>query len=361
MAADSGADAGAPDRSVSPGGVTGWTELQVEPIAEWSKLLLATDASLFQLPYWNESLRLLHFRPRYLTYQSGGHVCGYICVLEVGPPGARIGLVPRGPVTLTGKQLPTSSLQEFTAWARKRGYAFLRVTHHDDAVLADWSSLAGARRVDAFPFYREPQEELLVQQLDDDAATMSNFQPVGRRNLRRAQEAGYEIESTDTPAALTTVWPLFQTLSARKGFRYRPLESFGRLMELGRQARAVRLFVARLDGRAVEAILVARDRKTAHYIIGALDTAALDDRESPSVLLHWHAMREFAREGAGFYDLGTRSGPVYTFKRKFRPVERQLSPPVTVVLNRPLFLLWSTLALGVARRLWPRFKRVLFR
>jgi Acetyltransferase (GNAT) domain len=363
MSGDGAANAGALNAlaDASARGVTGWTEVQPEAAIGWTRKLLATDASLFQLPYWNESLRLLHFRPRYLTYQAGGRSCAYLCMLELGPPGARLGLVARGPVALTGTDLPAAWLQELIDWVRRQRYVFLRATHHDDAVLASWASLPGARRGDAFPYYREPQEELLVSQLADDADTMRPFQPVARRNLRRAQEAGYEIESTDAPEDLTAVWPLFRLLSARKSFRYRPLSSFARLMALGREANAVRLFVARLEGRAVEAILVARDRTTAHYIIGALDTAAIEGHESPSVLLHWRAMREFAREGARYYDLGTRSGPVYTFKRKFRPVERQLPPPVTVVINRPLFLIWSALGLGVGRKLWPRLKRALFR
>ena len=345
----------------SSGDAPGWTEIQPGAIAGWTPTLLGTEASLFQLPYWNESLRMLHLRPRYLTYQSGGESRAYLCLLELGLPGARFGLVPRGPVVLDGDGLPTAWLHGLVGWAQREGYVFLRATHHDDAVLTTWASLPGARRADAFPYYREPQEELLVPQLEDDADTMRAFQPVARRNLRRAQDEGYAIESADTPEALTAVWPLFERLSARTRVRYRPSRSFAQLLALGRTSGAVRLFVARLQHRAVEAILVARDHSTAHYIIGALDTAAIEGHDSPSVLLHWHAMREFAREGTRYYDLGTRSGQVYTFKRKFRPIERQLSAPVTVVINRALFPFWSAVGLGVGRKLWPSLKRAFFR
>ena len=110
----------------------------------------------------------------------------------------------------------------------------------------------------------------------------------------------------------------------------------------------------------MQALLVVRDRDTAHYISGALDTIALGETPSPSVLLHWHAMRDaFRRWGTARYDLGTRSGNVYPFKRKFRPLEHHCPPPVTLVGNETLFRLWLGAGLPMITRQWPRIKRAL--
>jgi lipid II:glycine glycyltransferase (peptidoglycan interpeptide bridge formation enzyme) len=107
--------------------------------------------------------------------------------------------------------------------------------------------------------------------------------------------------------------------------------------------------------------LVVRDGLSARYIIGALDVEGLGERESPSVLLHWHAMRDFQARGARVYDLGTSSGPVHRFKQKFRPTERHLALPVTIVLHPWAYRAWMGMALTPMRSVWPRLKRLLTR
>ena len=341
---------------------SGWHPIPPSEVAAWNDSLLGTEASLFQLPYWNEPLRTLHFRPTYLTYNEGGRPIAYVCVLELGVPGLRIALAPRGPVPLVRDgMLPASALHALHAWSARRGHIFLRLTHERADLLEQWAVLPGARRTDPFPLYSEPREELLVLQEGSDEQVAAAFQPVARRNLRHAQQVGYRIESDDSPALLTRMWPLFQTLSQRKNFRYRPLDSFLTLLRLARPHGGACTFAASFNDRPVQAIVVVRDGRTAHYIIGALDTDTLGDRESPSVLLHWLAMRHFAAQGTRYYDLGTRSGPVYRFKQKFRPMEREIPPPVVLVPHPLRFRSWSTVIDGGLRRAWPTLKRLIAR
>jgi hypothetical protein len=54
---------------------------------------------------------------------------------------------------------------------------------------------------------------------------------------------------------------------------------------------------------------------------------------SPSCLLHFRAMRDGYARGCTLYDLGSRSGPVYRFKSKFRPRECLHPMPVNLVLE----------------------------
>jgi hypothetical protein len=346
--------------TASVSGPSGWYPVPAPELATWNGILLGTDASLFQFPYWNEPLRALHFRPQYLVYRQDQVDLAFVCVLELGLPGARVALAARGPVPLGSEGvLPDAAVHALAEWSKGRGHLFLRLTHHREDLLRPWADLAGRLRPDPFPFYSEPQEELLVAQNASDADVAAGFQAVARRNLRRGQEAGYRIESDDTPELLARVWPLFETLSRRKNVRYRRCESFLTLLGLARAHDGARTFVAWLGDRAVQAILVARDRSTAHYIAGALDTEAVGERESPSVLLHWVAMRHFAAAGTRYYDLGTRSGQVYQFKRKFHPEYHHLPPPVVLVSHPARFRCWSMLADSGVRRLWPRLKRLL--
>ena len=353
-------------RSAHVAAPRGWSVIAPDALPRWNARLLQTRASLFQYPYWNEPLRALHFAPRYLAYEAGGRQLAYACVLGIGVPGARVGLVQRGPVSLAPDDaLRAGALGDLARWARRAGFAFLRFTHDDPAVLDEVAAVGGeggAERVDAFPFYREPQEELVVEQQADDAAVLAGFQPIARRNLRRAADVGFRLESSADPGTLARVWPLFEGLARRKRLSFRPQASYRDLVALARPHDGACVHVAHLGDTPVQALLVVRDRDTAHYISGALDTVALGDTPSPSVLLHWHAMRDaYRRWGASRYDLGTRSGDVYPFKRKFRPVERRCPPPVTLPCNDTLLRLWMGAGLPMITRQWPRIKRALAR
>lgn len=340
---------------------TGWTTIPQQELASWNQRLLQTDASLYQYPYWNEPFRRMYFSPQYLVYRSQNEPNAYVCILTIGLPRLKIGLVHRGPVSLgSGLAVSSSALEYLYQWAKDAGYIFLRFSHSDPEYLERIAVLGYSERTDSFPFYRDLSEELMIEQVEDDAQMLASFQPVARRKIKKASTVGYEISVSDSPEAFEAVWPLFQGLSKRKGFRYRPLASYLDLIRLARSQQCVRIYAAHLEGNPVGAILIIRDRINSCYMSGALDTDALQGQESPSCLLHWRAMRDLYRLGVRYYFLGTRSGLVYRFKQQFRPTERVIPPPVILVINRAGYRLWS----GAVRNLmllWPRFKKLLFR
>lgn len=347
-----------------PGRRSGWTEIPPTEVPAWDGRLLETNASVFQYPYWNEPFRRMRFSPRYLLYREEDRTLGYVCVQTIGIPVLQLGFIHQGPVWFddpTG-EADLAALGALRRWARRRGFVFLRITHSDPGRLERALATGRADRGDAFPFYRAPKDELTVALQQDERQTLSGFQPVARRKIRRASEAGFAIEATDDPQRLVEVWPLFAALAERKHFTFRPLTSYVELLRLGRGADAARLYIARLDRMPVGAILVIRDRDTAYYISGALDTAALERKPgtpSPACLLHWHAMQDACRAGVRLYHLGSRSGSVYRFKRQFRPEERESPPPVNLVLNPPAYAVWLQ-CVGWLSALWPRVSRFLF-
>jgi hypothetical protein len=319
-----------------------WMSVSPSTRDRYAADLLALDAPLFQLPYWNEPLRAMGFRPRYLTLTDGARPLAYATVLQTGLPGARLGLVQRGPLVRPDSGMaPDVAAQRLAAWSRRHGFMFLRFTHPHGDVLDALAAMPRARRVDAFPFYRDPGEQLLVPQLGTDEDLLASFQPIARREIRAAEKVGYRIERSTDPETLARLWPLFERLSKRKGFNYRPLESYLVLLRQAKAYGGASVFAAYLRDVPVDAILIVRDRRTAYYISGALDVAALGDADSPAALVQWIAMRALAREGVELYDLGTKSGAVYQFKRKFRPREISHPAPVTVVANRALYMAWS--------------------
>jgi Acetyltransferase (GNAT) domain len=338
-----------------------WRRIPQADLPSWNQRLWSTDAPLFQYPFWAEAFRWMHFSPRYLTYQDGGSERAFVSILSIGVPGFRIGLVLRGPVDLGGAAVSSEALAALAAWACRHGFVFLRFSHSSAEALERVAALPGARRENPFPFYCDQDEELIVEQRPGDGEMLRTFQQIARQEIRKAEKVGYEIRAGDTEELFVAAWPLFSALAERKGMSYRPLQSYLELLRQARPLQAARLYVAYLKGRPVEAVLIVRDRHVALYVSGALDVKALGEAQSPSCLVHWQAMRDFYQLGQTYYNLGSSSGVVYQFKRKFRPQVIKLPKDVTVVTNPLLFSMWKTLVLRLALPAWPWIKRLVAR
>jgi len=329
-------------RSAAPEVGDGWTPIRPDRLSAWNSRLLNTEAHLYQYPCWNEPFRRIHFTPRYLVYGSNGEPVAYVAILQIGFWPFRIGVIKGGPISLVPKEAVSSiALNDLCVWARKRGYVFLRLSHPDSAFSDRIAELERTERLDPFPMYPHLEYDLVVEQLDDEARMLASFQKIARSDIRNASAVGYEIKVGDDPQFLVESWPLFERLSERKGTRIynRPMESYLDLVRMAREQGSVRFYMAYLNGRLVESIIVVRDGNTAHYVAGALDVEGIKGHTtaSPATLLHWNAMRDFYRLGVKYYSFG---GTVFTFKKKFRPLRRDFPPPVTVVIRPLLYRVW---------------------
>jgi hypothetical protein len=347
-----------------------WREIPQTELGEWNQRLLhEPTASIRQYPLFNEGLRgsgglwvsipgryaslIARARrwtttPRYLVHQSSDGRTSFACIVTIGVPGFRVGCIMDGPVTLHGRQIEASAIQQLIAWARRNHYVALRLTHSNEAFLASLSAMGNADRIDSVPFYPRPTSELYVDLSADEATIQSRFQAVARRNIRQASDAGYVISIDHDPRSMENAWPAFQSRSAQKGISYRDVETYMRMMREAEPHRAAHLFTAWRGETPIAAILVLRDCTTAHYFLGTIDTDALGDAPSPAALLQWRAMRHAAEMGAAFYNLGTRSGPVYTFKSKFRPTEHERPEPLTFMVKPRLYAVWRRMLPSVA-------------
>ena len=337
---------------------TGWTRIQRD-IDSWNTRLLGTNGHLYQYPYWNEPLRQIHLSPDYVVYGTEAEPQAFACILRIGVPGFKIGIVRGGPVGLNGP-LPEAAIDGLVKWSRSAGYSFIRFSHEDAGLLQHISEHGSTDREDALPFYPPLEHELIVEQLADDDETAGRFQSVARRNIRDARKANYQIERSETIEALERAMPVFAALSKRKGQVYsRPMSSYVDLLRLAIPHRGARVYTALVDGKAVQVLLIVRDRDTAHYVIGALDSDALGDHASPGCLLHWQAMRDFYSEGARFYNLGLwGSDGLHVFKSKFRPVEKKYPRPLTLILRPMLYRLW-TRTLPILKNSRPRIEQLM--
>jgi hypothetical protein len=348
-----------------------WSEIPQADLGEWNQRLLGVrTASIRQYPLLNEGLRgsgriwvtlpkrfalLIDWgrrwttTPRYLAHRASDGRTSFACIVSISVAGLRFGCILDGPVTMDSRPMDPSVVQDLLTWASRNHYVALRLTHSSEEHLHAFAALGNTDRTDGVPFYPHPSSELYVQLSSDEAAVLGGFQAIARRNIRQAREAGYVIKVDHDPSALEKVWPAFESRSMHKGISYRNLETYKRMMRQAEPHRAAHLYTAWREEVPIGAILILRDCTTAHYFLGTIDTTALGDSPSPACLLHWSAMRHAIEMGATFYNLGTRSGPVYTFKAKFRPLEHHWPRPLTFAVNARLYKIWRRLLPAVAR------------
>ena len=328
-----------------------WTEDPPEQAAAWNNRLLHAEACFKQFPYWNEPYRSRWIRPRYLACISAGEPSAYACVLEVRLPGLRIGLILRGPVSLVlNTTVSQSALQALHAWALTEGFDLLRYTHDDGPLLAEIAALNESRRVESFPFLTDGYDELIVDQLEEDERMLASFDREARRKIRRASEAGYQIESSSFPDAIDEVWPLYRASALRKGYSLRrPRIAYKEMVRLAQPHGCARVYKVNLDGRLVETCLVFRDRETAFCVLAAMDAEALRNLPSPSVLMHWRAMRDFFRMGARRYNFSWGGGSLARFKNQFSPRLQTYPPPVTLILRPRVCRVWLDVIMPLLR------------
>lgn len=338
-----------------------WSEVRREELGFWNELLLTSDASLYQYPFWNEPYRELWLRPRYLTWGCKDAPRTFVCILTVGFGRMKIGLVFRGPTSFPLNESPSrESLKALADWARGNGYIFIRFTHSDPQVLRELSATVHCEDVDAFPYFLDypvQSPDYIVQQYESEEDTLARFDREVRRKLRRAAEMGYELRSGASPEALKNAWPLYQDCARRKQFRLeRPLSVYMEAMRLAGAPNCARLYSASLNGEMVGSTLVFRDRTTAHAMLAAFHA----EHRHAAVLLHWHSMRDMYRLGASRYNLGPGPGSLARFKRQFCEHPTVYPGAVTAVCNETLYRGWRRI-FPVAKVLRPTLRRIVSR
>ncbi|MFN3648020.1 MAG: GNAT family N-acetyltransferase [Armatimonadota bacterium] len=294
------------------------------------------------MPYWNEPLRRPLVEPRYLTYGSDKAPTAWAALLAIGPPCARLGLLQRGPVSLVDEPLNHIAIRDLIHWAGSKGFFAVRISGVDAEEQSRITTSVECEHSEPFPYYKSADHDLVVSLESDCTEILSGFQKIARQEIRYAERAGFRIHMTDSSADFSRHWSLFSDLASRKGLSFRSVTSYLKLIDRCKKYGAVRIFIAETpSGTPVQMVLTIRDATTAHYVSGALDVDALGNLPSPATLVQWRAMCEWKSVGVTRYSLGTRSGPVYAFKRKFRPDELSYPSPATLVTGRARYGIWK--------------------
>jgi hypothetical protein len=328
-----------------------WAEMSAREVAELALVLIRQPgASIKQYPAFNERFRRSISKPTYLKcLDETGKTKGIVGVITLGLPGVKCGAVIDGPVMFDETGCPAEAAQALAAWFRSRGYAFIRLTHADEARLQTFARMPEAVFENPLPFVARFGGECVVHLKADDSEMLAGFQQIARKEIRMARDMSCRIGRTSEVREFRKVWPDFLKQSKEKGFRYRRLRDYEAMFALSPREDLLRLYTAGYDGKIVFQVVFLRDGVEAYGLIGALNRDALGGKPSPSCLVHWTAMREYRDLGCERYNLGLPTGAVYASKRKFRPSKTPSPFTVTLVLRPHHYSVWSRLILPSTR------------
>jgi lipid II:glycine glycyltransferase (peptidoglycan interpeptide bridge formation enzyme) len=186
--------------------------------------------------------------------------------------------------------VPAGALAELVEWARGRGLARLRVEPEAGPQLADGLRAAGFRRTQDI----QPRHTLIVP-LAADSELMASFKPKTRYNIRLALKKGVQVEEGTDAAEL-------ERQSRETSERQRiALPSRAYYEALLRELPFCRTYIARHEGEALAAVLVAHHAGRAYYLFGG---ATGHKRElMPAYAVQWAAMQAARQRGCVDYDL----------------------------------------------------------
>lgn len=206
-------------------------------------------------------------------------------VLLQGSGPLRSAYVPRGPVPAT-----SASVTELADWARDQRLARLRVEPEAPASFGAELSQLGWRPASAF----QPRHTVIVA-LASDEEMLDSFKPKHRYNVRLALRRGVGVEVGADAAEL---WRQSQGTAQRQDISLPAEAQYRRRLDLLEHCRT---YVARHEGEAVAAIMVAWFGGRAYYLFGG----SLDRKRQlmPTYAVQWAAMRDAARCGCRDYDL----------------------------------------------------------
>jgi GNAT acetyltransferase-like protein len=253
--------------------------------AAWDEELAQLESvpSLLQTWAWGEVQSHAGWKVERLRLPGGGRAS----VLLRRTAGRWWGYVPRGPI-------PPAAAAELRDWARQTGLARLRVEPDaPPAAAAELGRLGFRARPDASP--QQPRHSSIVPLQADEDELLGSFKPKTRYNIRLALKRGVQVDRTHDAEQLVSQT---EATEARQGIRLPRGEYYRRLLELLPWAH---VYVARHEGEALAAILVARHAGRAYYLFGG--SSGKRRELMPMYAAQWQAMREAAADGLHEYDL----------------------------------------------------------
>jgi lipid II:glycine glycyltransferase (peptidoglycan interpeptide bridge formation enzyme) len=304
------------------------TPLSPSSRAAWDRLVIRSGAGFMQSWAWSRFKEAEGYVATRLGVVDDDRLVGGAIVYTFPSPAeGRLAVVPDGPVLDWQSPRVTDMLTALVDAYRRTDDAkrvvAVRLEPRLEAMPAALASLARA------PLDLVPDETLEVP-LDDEPAMLARMKPKGRYNVKVAARHRVETETSLDPSAVDELYHVLRHTADLQDFSLEP-KSFFIDLATTLVPESARFAFARWKGMTLAAALTVRHGSTVTFLYGG--HVPLFRHVMASTALHWHVMREAARDGLRVYDLygwvppGSPEHPYdrfSRFKEKFggRPVRR---------------------------------------
>jgi hypothetical protein len=288
--------------------------------AAWDAFVLECDGGLiyYSSRYRDLLLTELGCEAEYLLAREGGEICGVLPMMWSENGGERV----------------LNSLPYYGS----HGSPLANSRKAERALIDAWDERASDSGTLAATMVANPfrGEELLepVHDLTDDrigqvttlpsaepGELMSIYSKRGRRDVRRAERRGVEVERN--PDRLPDLWRLHKENMRVIGGLAKSQRVLTELPRHLEPRQDFDLWVATKDGELIAALLVLYFRYVAEYWTPAVEARHREDE--PMALTVFHAMLEASRRGCRFWNWGgtwSSQDGVYRFKQKWGAQDR---------------------------------------
>ncbi|MBO0705001.1 MAG: peptidoglycan bridge formation glycyltransferase FemA/FemB family protein, partial [Candidatus Dormibacteraeota bacterium] len=183
-----------------------------------------------------------------------------------------------------------AALRALVAWARNRGVVRLRVEPEAGPELGGALSTLGFTPATGL----HPVDTLIVPLAGEDEM-LAAFKPKHRYNIRLALRRGVQVDEGEDVEELHRQ---HLATATRQEISPPTLDAYRRRLD---RLEWCRVYVARVEGEAVAAIMVARFGARAYYLFGG--STGAHRQLMPTYAVQWAAMRAAAGAGCRDYDL----------------------------------------------------------
>ncbi len=332
-----------------------WSIILDKDVSAWQKRACESDANIFQLPSWLEAFKQIgYLKPLYLRYDDGNNI-GYCGLLVAKMSFIKLALVSNGPVCINGMQ-PEELIESLVTYFKNNNYSGIRFSGKNTPALVGGLNNEVVYE-ESFPFYKDIRNHFVVHTQETAEDVKAGFSSTAKRLINKiTKDENYRLVIDNKGEYLAEAYELFLRVSERKHFKYRPMSSYKALFNYNNAEKTyASLYLCYHLDKLINAILIIRDKHNSIYMSGGLDTALIDNNTSPSFYLHYQAMlNEFYVHHTDRYNLVYTPGKFGEFKTRFHPEKIEDPKPVTVVLNKWKYSLYS----GTMLRFAPKIKRI---
>ncbi|MBI4012098.1 MAG: peptidoglycan bridge formation glycyltransferase FemA/FemB family protein [Candidatus Rokubacteria bacterium] len=278
--------------------------LEAQHREAWDRLVATHPAGGFMQSWaWARFKELEGYRVVRLGIFEGDRLAGgALAYAFPSPAEAALLAVPDGPLLdwdapAAGETLGALVRALRRSAAGRRAVA-VRVEPRLPAGPAPESLPAPLRGLARAPVDLVPDETLEID-LGPEAEMLARMKPKGRYNARLAGRHGVEVTSSSDPADVHQLYFVLAETAHYHDFRLEPKSFFINLARATMPGMG-RFAFARYKGITLAAALTVRHGATVTYLYGG--HLPLFPEVMASHALHWHAIREAAREGYRVYD-----------------------------------------------------------